>query len=213
VHTLLGEGKALEFFVEGQRSRTREYLPPKRGLLRCLQSTGTTCTLLPITFTYDRVPEEAIFARELSGEPKPKMKLGPLFKWMFRAWRGKVALGRIHIACGDPIRLEPTGDVHAIGDAVIDRLKGASVTTTYHLRAFLHDHRLNGINPEWLRDQIEERGGRVLESELAVPPDLDPLIARSMGHQFAHLFEQDGSPDPLVQRFRETLFESQESAG
>ncbi len=214
VHTLLGEGKALEFFVEGQRSRSREYLPPKRGLLRCLQATGTPCTLLPISFTYDRVPEEAIFARELAGEPKPRMRLGPLVKWVFRAWRGKVALGRIHIACGDPIRLEPAADVHAVGDAVIDRLKGASVTTTYHLRAFLHGHRLNGINPEWLRDQIEARGGRVLESELAVPTDLDPLIARTMGHQFAHLFEQDGSADPLVREFRMTLFEgSRESTG
>jgi glycerol-3-phosphate O-acyltransferase len=33
----------------------REFLAPKRGLLRCLQATGRTCTLLPVAFSYDQV--------------------------------------------------------------------------------------------------------------------------------------------------------------
>ena len=103
VHGLIRDGKTLEFFVEGQRSRSREFLPPKRGLLRCLQATGTPCTLLPVALTYDRVPEEAAFAAELSGQPKPKMRLGPLLGWVRSVWLGRIDLGRIHIACGgDP---------------------------------------------------------------------------------------------------------------
>ena len=85
VHQLIEQGKTLEFFIEGQRSRTREFLAPKRGLLRCLQATGKTCTLLPVAFSYDRIPEEAVFALELAGLPKPRMRLGPLLRWAFRA--------------------------------------------------------------------------------------------------------------------------------
>ena len=45
--------------------------------------------LVPIALTYDRVPEEAAFAAELAGEPKPKMRLGPLFRWALvtRVWK------------------------------------------------------------------------------------------------------------------------------
>ena len=105
VHRLIEQGKTLEFFIEGQRSRSREFLEPKRGLLRCLQATGRDCVLLPLAFSYDRVPEEAAFAEELAGRPKPRMRLLPLLRWATRAWRGKIELGRVHLACGEPLCL------------------------------------------------------------------------------------------------------------
>jgi len=120
----------LEFFIEGQRSRSREFLPPKRGLLRCIQATGRTCTLLPVAFNYDRVPEEEAFARELAGQPKPRMRLGPLLRWAYRAWRGKIDLGRVHLACGVPVFLHPGSDVAEVSQEIIRRLEEATVSTT-----------------------------------------------------------------------------------
>lgn len=206
VHQLIGEGKTLEFFIEGQRSRTREFLPPKRGLLRCLQATGRTCTLLPVAFSYDRVPEEGAFALELQGHPKPRMRLRPLLGWAFRAWRGKIDLGRIHLACGVPVALTRDCDVQAVSCEVIRRLAGATVATTYHLQAYLARHPVDGLDPVWLRSAIEARGGRVLESPLHPPPDLDPLIAASFRHQFAHHFETDGTGDERLTLLHRTLF-------
>lgn len=189
VHALIREGKALEFFVEGQRSRSREFLPPKRGLLRCLQATGTPCTLLPVALTYDRVPEEAAFAAELSGAPKPKMRLGPLVSWVHAVWRGRIDLGRIHIACGEPIHLDAHCDVPQVSRQVIERLKGATAVTTYHLEAYLSHHAEDGLDVAGLRSAIEKGGGRVLESQLHPPPDLHPLIAGTLRHQFAHYLD------------------------
>jgi alcohol-forming fatty acyl-CoA reductase len=201
VHQLIEAGNALEFFIEGQRSRSREFLPPKRGLLRCIQATGRTCTLLPVAFNYDRVPEEAAFARELAGQPKPRMSLGPLLRWAYRAWRGKIELGRVHLACGVPVFLHPGSDVREVSQEIIRRLEGATVSTTYHLRAFLSRHRFGGLDAGGLRRAIEERGGRVLESSLAPSPDLDPLIAATFRHQFAHWFETDrDTPVPAPAR-------------
>lgn len=206
VHALVARGETLEFFVEGQRSRSREFLPPKRGLLRCLQATGTPTVLLPVAFSYDRVPEEAAFAAELSGAPKPKMRLGPLLRWTWRAWRGRIDLGRIHIACGAPIALHQECDVHEVSWGIIDQLKAATVATTFHLETYVRAQALEGVDAAFLRQAIEEAGGLVLASELGPCPDMNPLIAATMRHQFAHHFEQNGSGDPRMIRLHQALF-------
>ena len=189
VHALLEKGHALEFFIEGQRSRSRAFLAPRRGLLRAIQASGRTCVLLPIALTYDRVPEESAFAAELAGQPKAKMRLGPLFRWAMAVQRGEIDLGRVHIACGTPVVLHAESDVHAVSHEVIGRLRSATVTTTYHIDTFLSRHAADGIDAAGLRQMIEQRGGRVLDSELRAPADLDHRIAYTLHHQFVHHFD------------------------
>ena len=209
VAALVQSGRTLEFFIEGARSRSREFLTPKRGLLRCLQDTGQTFALLPIAISYDRVPEEATFARELAGLPKPEMQLRALLRWSGRAFRGDVDLGRVHIACGRPVYLAPGSSVHAASREVIERLKEATITTTYHLRCFLRAHPLEGIDVEWMRTAIEERGGRVLDSALEPPELIDPRIADTMQHQFAHLFADEKPFEERLRRLCTELFPGQ----
>jgi 1-acyl-sn-glycerol-3-phosphate acyltransferase len=206
VRALLGAGKTLEFFIEGTRSRSREFLTPKRGLLRCLLASGRSCTILPVAICYDRVPEESAFARELAGAPKPRMRLRGLLTWAIDAFRGRVALGRIHITCAAPVRLGPDRDIHTIAREIMDGLRQATITTNFHLRAFLDRHPIEGVDVAWLTRAIEERGGRVLASDLEPPRDLDPLIAGTMRHQFAHLFEAEEPTDEPMRRLLETLF-------
>lgn len=206
IHRMVSEGKAIEFFIEGTRSRSREFLAPKRGLLRSIQATGETCLLLPIGFSYDRVPEEAAFALELAGAPTPKMRLRSLLTWTLRVFRGQIDLGRVHIACGAPVLMDRESDVHAVSKEVIERLQSATVSTTFHLRGFLDKHPIEGIDVDWLRSAIEQRGGRVLESDLSIPDDLDPLIATTLSQQFAHLFAGEVAPDgPIGRLIRELL--------
>jgi nucleoside-diphosphate-sugar epimerase len=125
VSALIDEGHTLAFFIEGARSRTGQFLAPKRGLLRCLQATGRQCALMPISIAYERVPEQDAFDGELAGEPKAKMRLGTLLSWCIDAWRRRFDLGRIHISCGDLVMLDPTSDVHAVSHTVIDELHAA----------------------------------------------------------------------------------------
>ena len=206
VHGLIREGKAIEFFIEGTRSRSREFLPPKRGLLRCIQATGETCQLIPVGLSYDRVPEEAAFTQELAGAPKPRMRLLPLLGWSLRVLRGQIDLGRVHIACGAPLRMSRDSDIHGVSHQVIERIQSATVSTTFHLRGFLDRYPIEGIDVAWLRSAIEQRGGRVLESDLSIPEDLDPLIAFTLRHQFAHLFAAEAAPDGPLGRLVRQLF-------
>lgn len=194
VRELIESGNALEFFPEGTRSRTREWLPPRRGLLRALQATGRQCALLPISISYDRLPEERSFALELDGHPKPPMHLRGLLKWAGRAWRGKVSLGRVHIACGAPVILDATSDVHQVADAVIAELRGAMAITTFHLEAYLAHHPMAGQDAASLRRLIEIRGGRVLTSALSPDETLPPAIARTMREHFAHYVDEAPTP-------------------
>lgn len=190
VHTLIQSGKALEFFVEGERSRSRTWLPPKRGLLRALQATGTPCAIIPIAISYDRVPEEAAFAQELAGGAKPPMRLSALLKWAWRAWRGQVALGRIHIVAGAPVRLDATSDVPAVAERVLGELRDAMSVTTFHLSAYLAQHPIEGHDAASVRRLLEAQGVKVLESALIaderITPEITSEIARTFGAHFLH---------------------------
>lgn len=187
VHKMLDAGEVVEFFVEGARSRTREFLRPKRGLLRCLESSGRPCVLMPIAISYDRIPEEAVFARELSGAPKAGLRLGPLFGWLADVWRGRVNIGRIHVACGAPVLLDGTTTAARAGEQILHELRGAMAVTSFHIDAYVASHPEPAVDAATLRAQIEAAGTRVLESNLPVPAGFDPLIGRTMREHFAHL--------------------------
>lgn len=186
VHDLHKRGDTLEFFIEGTRSRSRQFLQPRRGLLRCLQSTGERFAILPVALTYDRVPEEASFLEELAGAPKPKMTLLPLLGWTLRLFRREIDVGRVHLTCGGPILIEPDGDAHAVSRQVIAELQRCTATTTHQLASFLAQNPIDGVDVIWLRDAVLRRGGRVLESDLS--RETPRAVERCMRYDWAHLF-------------------------
>jgi hypothetical protein len=144
--------------------------------------------ILPVALSYDRIPEERAFAAELAGAPKPKMRLSALANWTAKVARGKVHLGRAHIACGAPVLLTSASDVPTVAEALMQELRDATVATTYHLEAYLGRHPAAGWDAASLRQAVEDQGGRVLESPLKPSDDLDPRIATTLQHQFIHRF-------------------------
>jgi len=180
-------GRVLEFFIEGTRSRGRRFLPPKRGVLRALQATGRRFVLLPIATSYDRVTEQSIFQRELEGRRKPKMRLTSLLRWTLKTRFGGGKIGRIHMACGDPIIMDGASDVHQISHDVIDALQQVMVASTHHLTAF--EMATKGVvRAEDMRRLLEERGTHIIESSHRVPFDLTPEIERAYRMHWQHRF-------------------------
>ncbi len=199
VKDLVDRGQVIEFFVEGQRSRARTFLPAKRGLLRCLQESGHTVALYPIAISYDRLPEEGVFARELASLPKAPLRIGPFYKWLGDVWRGRVQLGRMHVVCAEPVILDGSSDLRVAGETVIERLRGAMPITTYQLEAYLSRHPMPGVDATTLRALIEQKGVRVLKSGLPVPTDIDANIAKTYREHFGHLLA-DGDIGPPAAR-------------
>ena len=189
IRALLRSGRVIEFFIEGRRSRTRQFLPPKRGLLRCLQATEETFAVLPIAFSYERLPEEAPFTEELEGGKRPPMELSGLLRWSGRVNRGEVKLGRAHIACGRPVVYGPDSDIHQVSRDIMAELQYETVATKYHLQAFLDREKdaLGDIDLAWAAEAIERRGGSVLRTYLN-DDGIPALHERCMRYQYEHLF-------------------------
>ncbi|XP_076011188.1 dihydroxyacetone phosphate acyltransferase isoform X2 [Genypterus blacodes] len=106
VKAMLKNGFApVEFFLEGTRSRTSKSLTPKLGLLNIVmepffKGEVFDISLVPVSISYERVLEEALYARELLGVPKPKESTSGLFK------ARKILsedYGSIHVYFGQPV--------------------------------------------------------------------------------------------------------------
>ncbi|XP_044144688.1 dihydroxyacetone phosphate acyltransferase isoform X1 [Bufo gargarizans] len=108
VKTMLRNGYApVEFFVEGQRSRTCKTLTPKFGLLSVVmepffKGEVFDTYLVPVSISYERILEESLYAYELLGVAKPKESTSGLIK------ARKILsddFGSIHVSFGKPMSL------------------------------------------------------------------------------------------------------------
>lgn len=200
---LVREGQSLEFYPEGRRSRSRRFLAPKRGILRALQQTGRPIVVLPLSISYDRLAEEEGFLQEIEGRGRARSGLGPLSRWAVRLARGEITLGRAHIRCGRPLRLDEGSDVRELSRQIVAELQRHAVVTTFHLNAFCHHNAAYGISPEALREAIVRRGGMVVDSTLDAHGEVPPQLRRTFECQWMHLFYADALAlfpgDPAVE--------------
>ncbi|XP_035727121.1 dihydroxyacetone phosphate acyltransferase-like isoform X1 [Vespa mandarinia] len=99
--------RAIEFFIEGTRSRSQKSIEPKYGFLSVildtyLQSTVPEIQFLPISISYDRPLEEKLFVYELLGVPKPK-ETTTAFLQSLLMLKNHVSYGSVFFNIGEPI--------------------------------------------------------------------------------------------------------------
>ncbi|XP_069810283.1 dihydroxyacetone phosphate acyltransferase-like isoform X2 [Dendropsophus ebraccatus] len=108
VKTMLRNGYApLEFFIEGQRSRTGKTIHPRLGLLNIVtepffRGEVYDTYLVPISISYEKILEEAFHVQEQLGAQKSKESTSGLIKARKLL---KNNFGNIHIYFGRPISL------------------------------------------------------------------------------------------------------------
>jgi glycerol-3-phosphate O-acyltransferase len=108
LYFLLLNGKTIEFFFEGGRSRTGKLLPPKYGLYQMILEAHShipaakkkKLLFQPVSVIHEYVPEHAAMVREMMGEPKKKENIFQLFK-VFKLVSKQ--FGSIHLNLGTPI--------------------------------------------------------------------------------------------------------------
>jgi alcohol-forming fatty acyl-CoA reductase len=188
---LVRQGQSLEFYPEGTRSRSRRFLAPKRGILRALQQTGRPVVVLPLSISYDRVAEEVGFLSELDGRGRARSGLGPMARWTMRLLRGEINLGRVHIRCGTPLRLDSESDPRELSLAIVAELQRHAVVSTFHLDTFCRHNASSRIDPDALRAAIARRGGVVVDSRLDRASEVPAALARTFECQWMHLFYAD----------------------
>lgn len=112
LHQILTRGHALEYFVEGGRSRTGRLLAPKGGMLAMtvhsyMQDPKREVVFAPVYFGYEKLIEGDAFIREMSGGEKKKESLFGLIRSV-RALREN--FGKVYVNVGEPIAVEPLLD-------------------------------------------------------------------------------------------------------
>ncbi len=176
---------AIMFFIEGQRSRARLFLQPKRGLLRGLQATGRRFAVLPIAFSYERLPEEPSLERELTGGRRSRLSVGAVRRWVAKVKAGEVNLGSVHITCDAPLMMDEQTDIRALSHDIISAQQRLTALTTFHLRAFSQQQRAHDALPlAWLIEATRARGATVLESDLDAPHTLSPCVHQCLQNQW-----------------------------
>ena len=99
-------GYAVEYFIEGGRSRTGRLLDPKTGMLMMtvqtlLRDDHRPITIVPVYIGYEHVLEVATYANELRGAKKEKESLWRTIKAFLKLKK----LGFGYVNFGDPIPL------------------------------------------------------------------------------------------------------------
>ncbi|MXP51068.1 glycerol-3-phosphate 1-O-acyltransferase PlsB [Pantoea sp. SoEX] len=106
---LFNYGCSIEYFIEGQRSRTGFLLKPRTGLLTMtlqsiIKNNGRNLvTLVPIYIGYDNILEINYYSNELSGKTK-KDKIIQKLRNLFTLCRLR-NLGHIYVNFGEPLTL------------------------------------------------------------------------------------------------------------
>jgi len=111
---ILAQGTAIEYFIEGTRSRTGRLLEPKAGMLSMtvrayLRSPVRPVMFQPIYVGYERLVEGSSYTAELSGQSKKSESLADLLK-VFGVLRNKY--GEVHVSFGEPVFLDGLLDSH-----------------------------------------------------------------------------------------------------
>ena len=113
----LAKGVAMEYFIEGGRSRTGRLLPPKPGMLSMtlrayLREPVRPVVFVPVYFGYERLFEGNTYVAELSGRPKQKETLLGMLRSVRQLRR---EFGRVHVNFGEPVYLDQLLDTHRPG--------------------------------------------------------------------------------------------------
>lgn len=173
--------RAIEFFIEGTRSRSQKSIVPKYGFLsiildRFLQGTVPDIQFVPISISYERPPEEMLFVYELLGVPKPKESTTALLQSL-SILKNIGSHGSVFFNIGKPISASqyitskhrkmkvihpdyrvPTTVIEDLAYDIINIHQENTVLTTFNIIALLFNERVQTYpgNPYTLETLIED---------------------------------------------------------
>lgn len=105
IEYLLKHRYNIKFFIEGTRSRSGKMLPPAFGLLKMVtepqrRKVIEDISYVPVSLTYDEVPEERSYTREIAGGQKKKESAKELLKSLDFVKRN---FGKVYVRFGTPV--------------------------------------------------------------------------------------------------------------
>ena len=125
----------IEVFIEGKRSRTRTFVKPKSGFLRCLSRMKHDYIIIPLTINYEGIPDEESLVKEANSGCAMKMSLTKLANWLHRIYSGTVNIGRVYVSASGPMHDFTGSDINELAYAIQSHQQSQMLVSNYHVRA------------------------------------------------------------------------------
>jgi len=174
VTLILDKGVAMEYFIEGTRSRTGRLLPPRAGMLSItvrafLRDPSRPVLFQPVYIGYERLAEGSSYISELSGQQKRPESLSD-FRNVINILRKNY--GEVTVSFGEPIKLE----------SVLDAQQPDWRSEGFE----------NGSKPPWLNPMVEDLAKRIMVN-INASADVNPvnLLATSLLASRKHALDED----------------------
>tara|TARA_R110002110_G_scaffold415561_2_gene650877 strand:+ start:79603 stop:81423 length:1821 start_codon:yes stop_codon:yes gene_type:complete len=108
IDSLIANGTALSWSIEGTRSRTGKLSPPKLGLLSwiiesCQREQRSDVLLVPVSIAFDRIAEIDDYVAIQSGQPKRKESLRWFVDYIFGM---RQPYGKVYVRYAQPVPLQ-----------------------------------------------------------------------------------------------------------
>ncbi len=174
VTQILDRGVALEYFIEGTRSRTGRLLPPRVGMLAItvrafLRNPSRPVMFQPVYIGYERLAEGNSYISELSGQQKKPESLAD-FRNVINILRRNY--GEATVSFGEPIMLDELLNEHQPDwrNTPLD----------------------NGAKPAWLGQMIDDLAERIMVN-INRTADVNPvnLLATALLASRKHALDED----------------------
>jgi glycerol-3-phosphate O-acyltransferase len=174
VTLILDRGVAMEYFIEGTRSRTGRLLPPRVGMLSItvrafLRNPTRPVLFQPVYIGYERLAEGSSYISELSGRQKKPESLADL-RNVINILRKNY--GEVTVSFGEPIQL----------DDVLDS----------HNPDWREEPLENGSKPPWLAKTVDDLAERIMVN-INRSADVNPvnLLATALLASRKHALDED----------------------
>ncbi|NBB93953.1 MAG: glycerol-3-phosphate 1-O-acyltransferase PlsB [Gammaproteobacteria bacterium] len=174
VTLILDRGVAMEYFIEGTRSRTGRLLPPRGGMLSItvrafLRDPSRPVLFQPVYIGYERLAEGNSYISELSGQQKKPESLSDLRNVINILRRN---YGEVSVSFGEPIRLGELLDEHNPD--------------------WREENIENGAKPPWLGDAVDSLARRIMVN-INRSADVNPvnLLATALLASRKHALDED----------------------
>eukprot|EP00927_Polykrikos_kofoidii_P064301 TRINITY_DN5943_c0_g1_i2.p1 TRINITY_DN5943_c0_g1~~TRINITY_DN5943_c0_g1_i2.p1 ORF type:complete len:2210 (-),score=393.95 TRINITY_DN5943_c0_g1_i2:143-6772(-) len=206
VSRVFRKGGTIEVFLEGQRSRGRRQLRLRSGLLRAMNDVQSSVALVPVSLSYEFLPEDQSFHDELQGKPRVSLSTLAFVRWALRGVRGELPpLGNARVVLGTSLTFDSTSSLTEVLPKVQHQLVSNTAITSLHVRALAEGI---GLPKDRVMESFQKAGISVMTSSLPAGRSVQEAELWTLALQAAMMF-RDRLPTPwsqwLVEPIREGI--------
>jgi len=159
IQKMINHHENIEIFVEGTRSRSRLLMPFKKGLIKAIQETKNDLFILPLTISYEKIPEQNTFLNELKNGEKTQMSLFNLCSWCLKQFTNKQTHGKVFVNFSEPLKLSANKNPKPTLNNLMRQFQLNTVSTSYHFNYPIKKNfniKSSGLNDIFFHSTLEK---------------------------------------------------------